>query len=44
VNDLLFTGKVHGLALVERTGIPKDATNATGDKLVTDGKIAVLEF
>lgn len=44
VNDLLFTGKVHGLALVERTGIPQDATNATGDKLATDGKIAVLEF
>ncbi len=44
VNDLLFTQKVHGLALAERTGIPQDATNATGDKLVTDGKIAVLEF
>jgi hypothetical protein len=44
VNDLLFTGTVHGLALVERTGIPQDASNATGDKLLTDGKMAVLEF
>lgn len=44
VNDLLFTGTVHGVALVERNNIPKDASNATGDKLITDGKIAVLEF
>ena len=44
VNDLLFTGEVHGLALVDRAGIPKDATNATGDKLETDGRMAVLEF
>ncbi len=44
VNDLLFTGTVHGIALVERNNIPKDASNATGDKLVTDGKMAVLEF
>ncbi len=43
-NDLVFTGKVHGLALVERNNIPKDASNATGDKLITDGKMAVLEF
>jgi hypothetical protein len=43
-NDLLFTGMVHGVALVERNNIPKDASNATGDKLVTDGKMAVLEF
>ena len=44
VNDLVFTGTVHGLALVDRSNIPKDASNATGDKLITDGKIAVLEF
>ncbi len=44
VNDLLFTGTVHGVALVERTNIPQNASNATGDRLVTDGKIAVLEF
>ncbi len=44
VNDLLFTGTVHGVALVERTNIPQNASNATGDKLLTDGKMAVLEF
>ena len=43
VNDLVFTGMVHNIALVDRTNIPHDASNATGDKLVTDGKMAVLE-
>lgn len=43
-NDLLFSKRVHAFALVPRTNIPKDASNATGDKLVTDGKMAVLEF
>jgi hypothetical protein len=44
VNDLLFTNRVRALALVGRTGIPQNATNATGDSLITDGKMAVLEF
>ncbi len=44
VNDLLFTGYVRALAVVGRSGIGRDASNATGDKLVTDGKMAVLEF
>ena len=43
-NDLIFTGTVHAYSLVDRNNMPKDASNATGDKLVTDGKIAVLEF
>jgi hypothetical protein len=43
-NDMLFTGKVQGIALVTRTGIGPGLSNATGDKLQTDGKIAVLEF
>jgi hypothetical protein len=43
-NDLLFTTKVKSLGLVNRPGVPKDASNATGDKLVTDGKILVLAF
>ncbi len=42
VNDLLFTGMVRSLALVERSNIPRDATNATGDPLRTDGSMAVL--
>ena len=44
VNDLLFTGKVKGLALVDRPGAPKNGQNATGDDVQTDGQMAVLEF
>jgi hypothetical protein len=44
VNDLLFTGKVRGLALVERPDAPVDGQNATGDAFKTDGRMAVLEF
>ncbi|HZT40088.1 MAG TPA: LssY C-terminal domain-containing protein [Bryobacteraceae bacterium] len=43
-NDLLFTGKVKGLALVERPQVPKKSTNGTGDDLITDGRMAVLAF
>jgi hypothetical protein len=43
-SDLLFTGAVHSIALVERTNLPQNPTNATGDPLVTDGRIAVLEI
>jgi LssY C-terminus len=42
VNDLLFTGRVQSLALVDRPDVPKQDRNATGDNLETDGKIAVL--
>jgi hypothetical protein len=42
VNDLLLTGRVESLALVERPQVPRGAENATGDKLATDGKVAVL--
>ncbi len=44
VNDLLFTGRARGVALVERTELPQEATNATGDRLQTDGAMAVVEF
>jgi hypothetical protein len=44
VNDLLFTGKVRGLALVERPDAPTTGQNATGDEFKTDGRMAVLEF
>jgi hypothetical protein len=44
VNDLIFTGRVHGLALAERPKVPTRAQNATGDALETDGKIAVVVF
>lgn len=44
VSDLLFTGKVQALALVDRPAAPNSGQNATGDAFRTDGKMAVLEF
>lgn len=44
VNDLLFTGKVHALALVERPNAITSGQNATGDEFKTDGRMAVVEF
>ncbi len=43
-DDLIFTGMIQAVALVDRTNIPKDISNATGDKLQTDDKMSVLEF
>ena len=42
VTDLLFTGRVQGIELVDRPNVPFHSENATGDKLETDGKLAVL--
>jgi hypothetical protein len=42
VNDLLFTGKVQSVELIDRPAVPKNSQNATGDALNTDGRIAVL--
>ncbi len=42
VNDLVFAGRVAALALVERPAAPRQSMNATGDKLETDGRMAVL--
>jgi hypothetical protein len=44
VNDLVLTGLVNSMLMVDRAAIPKNAQNATGDNLVTDGKMAVLIF
>jgi hypothetical protein len=43
VNDLLFTGLVTRVSLVDRQ-IPQNLSNATGDTLETDGEMAVLSF
>lgn len=43
-DDLTFTGAIQAMALVDRTNVPKDISNATGDKLQTDDKMSVLEF
>jgi hypothetical protein len=42
VNDLLLTGKVRSLSMVDRPNVPQHGQNATGDNLNTDGKMAVL--
>lgn len=42
VSDLLFTGQVESLALVDRPLTPKESRNATGDAIQTDGRMAVL--
>ena len=42
VNDLLLTGKVQSLLMVDRPNVPRNGQNATGDNLTTDGKLAVL--
>jgi hypothetical protein len=44
VDDLVLTGCVDGVQLVERPWVPRDAYNATGDALLTDGRIAVIEL
>jgi len=44
VNDLLFSGMVRSIALVDRPEVPRNATTATGDSLKTDGSMAVLLF
>jgi hypothetical protein len=42
VNDLLFTGRVKSVALVDRPAVPQHGQNATGDNVETDAKMAVL--
>jgi opacity protein-like surface antigen len=44
VNDLIFTGCVSNVQLVARPRIPKDAKNGTGEDLITDGRVAVLQL
>jgi hypothetical protein len=44
VNDLIFTGCVDAVQLVQRPWLPKDAKNGTGEELHTDGAIAVLQL
>lgn len=44
INDLVFTGCVDSLDLVQRPWVPRDAYNSTGDRLLTDGQAAVLHL
>jgi len=41
-DDLIYTGRVASVLLVDRPFLPRNAQNATGDNLVTDGRIGVL--
>jgi len=43
-SDLLFSGIAIGYADIDRPHAPKRASNATGDDLVTDGKITVVDL
>jgi hypothetical protein len=42
--DLLFAGTAVAYADVDRPAAPKKAANATGDQILTDGKMSVLEL
>jgi hypothetical protein len=44
INDLIFGGHVRAMSLVDRPEAPRETENATGDKVTTDGKMAVLEL
>ncbi|MBS1800242.1 MAG: LssY C-terminal domain-containing protein [Acidobacteria bacterium] len=44
VNDLMYTGCVESLDMVDRPWVPRDAYNSTGDRLLTDGEAAVLKI
>ncbi|HEY2822515.1 MAG TPA: LssY C-terminal domain-containing protein [Candidatus Acidoferrum sp.] len=42
--DLLFVGTAVAYAYIERPTAPKKLGNATGDQIVTDGRIAVVQM
>jgi LssY C-terminus len=42
--DLLFIGTAVAYADIDRPAAPKKAGNATGDQILTDGKMSVLEL
>jgi hypothetical protein len=43
-NDLAFSGYLAAFSLVPRSNVPKNISNATGDQLITDEKMAVMQF
>ncbi len=43
-SDLLFSGMAVAYADFDRPHAPKKAANATGDDIVTDGKITVVDL
>lgn len=41
IDDLWVTGCVDGVSYIERLWVPRNAKNATGDTLTTDGRLAI---
>ena len=44
INDLVYAGCVDAAELVDRPWVPRDAKNSTGDHLITDGRVLVIEL
>jgi hypothetical protein len=44
IDDLLFAGRVRALGYLERLEVPRETSNATGDRIETDGRLAVLRL
>ncbi|WP_353065251.1 LssY C-terminal domain-containing protein [Tunturibacter psychrotolerans] len=42
--DLLYKGTATSYALVDRPHAPKKTANATGDELLTDGRVSIVEL
>lgn len=42
--DLLFSGTAVSFVEVDRPAVPRKTANATGDRILTDGKISVLDL
>jgi hypothetical protein len=43
-NDIIFSGYVSAASMIPRTDVPTNISNATGDKLITDGKMSAMEL
>jgi hypothetical protein len=44
INDLIYTNCIDAVQMVPRPWVPRDAYNSTGDRLRTDGDVAVLRL
>jgi hypothetical protein len=44
LTDLLFSGFATAYADLNRPAVPKQAENATGDNIVTDGKVSIVQL
>lgn len=42
--DLLYNDMASGYAYIERPDVPKTTSNATGDEILTDGRLLVLQL